>query len=141
MKVLFLTIAFSILSGCAITPAEMKHSERMYDKQIAAIKENKPVPIFQLTAKEGQTIELKGVSQISVYNPSDVSGKIPEYKAQPNVSIEMAKILVPAATSIMGGYFSTVLGIVNATKGAADVDTANNALVSITPVSPFATAP
>jgi hypothetical protein len=141
MKVLFLTIAFSILSGCAITPAEMKHSERMYDKQIAAIKENKPVPIFQLTAKEGQTIELKGVSQISVYNPSDVSGKIPEYKAQPNVSIEMAKILVPAATSIMGGYFSTVLGIVNATKGAADVGTANNALVSITPISPFATAP
>jgi hypothetical protein len=113
----------------------------MYDKQIAAIKENKPVPIFQLTAKEGQSIELKGVSQISVYNPSDVSGKIPEYKAQPNVSIEMAKILVPAATSIMGGYFSTVLGIVNATKGAADIDTANNALVSITPVSPFATAP
>jgi uncharacterized lipoprotein YajG len=140
MKYIFLPIAFFILSGCAITPAEMKHSERMYDKQIAAIKENKPVPIFQLTAKEGQSIELKGVSQISVYNPSDVSGKIPEYKAQPNVSIEMAKILAPVITGGLSGYFGTVLGIVNATKGAADKDTANNALISITPISPFAPA-
>lgn len=139
MKVLFLTIAFSILSGCAITPAEMKHSERMYDKQIAAIKDNKPVPIFQLTAKEGQTIELKGVSQISVYNPSDVN-KIPEYKPQPNTSIEMAKIIAPAATSIMGGWFSALTGIVNATKGAADRDVAIQGITSMTVTNPF-TAP
>jgi hypothetical protein len=112
----------------------------MYDKQIAAIKDNKPVPIFQLTAKDGQTIELKGVSQISVYNPNDLSGKVPEYKPQPNVSIEMAKIIAPAATSIMGGWFSALTGIVNATKGSADKDVAIQGLNSMTVTNPF-TAP
>lgn len=136
---LFVIITAIALAGCASTDAEMKHSERMYDKQIAATKEAKPVPIFQMTARAGETIELKGVQQISVYNPSDATGKIPAFTAPLNANIEMAKIIVPAAERFGLGWLGTVLGITNATKGAADKDVAGAALTSITPVAPWAT--
>lgn len=111
----------------------------MYDKQIAAIKEAKPVPIFQMTARAGETIELKGVQQISVYNPSDSTGKIPQYQAPLNANIEMAKIVAPVVTGVAGGWFNLIGNIVNSTKGAADKDVAGAALISVTPVAPWAT--
>jgi hypothetical protein len=113
----------------------------MYDKQIEATQKAKPVPIFQMVGLPGQTIELKGVQSMTVYNPADTSGKVPEYKAPLNGNVEMAKIIVPAATSLAGGWFGLVGNIVNSTKGAADKDVANNALISITPVAPWAVPP
>lgn len=60
-----------------------------------------------------------------------------------NVALEWGKVLVPAATQIAGGYFSTVLGIVNSTKSvsAANTDVAIQGLNSITPVAPWAPTP
>lgn len=136
---IFAIVTAVVLTGCASTQSEMTHSERMYDKQIAATKDAKPVPIFQMTGIPGQSIELKGVQQISVYNPSDATGKIPQYTAPLNANIEMAKIIVPSVERLGLGWLGTVLGITNATKGSADKDVAGAALTSITPVAPWST--
>lgn len=143
MKYLYLGFAASllVLSGCASSQAELKHSESMYEKQLAAIQNTKPIPIFQMRAKPNETIEFKGVETFSVYAPSESANKIPEYKAPLNQNVEMAKILVPAATSIMGGWFGALVSVVNSTKGASDKDVALQGLNSMTVVSPFAATP
>lgn len=73
-----LAIAVTVSAGCA-SQAELAHEERMYDKQVTAAKEATPTPIFQLTAHEGQQINLTGVKSLSVYNPSDGTNKTPVY--------------------------------------------------------------
>jgi hypothetical protein len=65
----------------------------------------------------------------------------PVIQAPVNEALEWAKVLVPAVGGAYNAYLGTVMGIVNSTKGAADTDTANNALTSITPISPFAPTP
>lgn len=70
---------------------------------------------------------------------SAIQSAAPTIAAPVNEALEFAKILVPAATGAYTAYLGTALGIVNATKGAADVGTANNALISVTPVAPWAT--
>jgi hypothetical protein len=132
-------LAVAALSGCASPQSEIQHSERMYDKQVAAIKDARPIPIFQMTALPGQTIELKGVQQLSVYNPSDSTNKVPEFKGPQNASVEMLKILAPTATTIMGGWFGALTNIVRSTQGPADKDVALQGLNSMTIANPFAT--
>jgi hypothetical protein len=70
---------------------------------------------------------------------SAIQSAAPAIAAPVNEALEWAKVLVPAATGAYTAYLGTALGIVNATKGAADVGTANNALISVTPVAPWAT--
>jgi hypothetical protein len=72
---------------------------------------------------------------------SAIQSAAPAIAAPVNEALEFAKILVPAAGGAYNAYLGAVMGIVNSTKGAADVGTANNGLVSITPISPFATTP
>ena len=143
MKRFLTTLVFVVTAlfatGCATSQAEMTHNETMYDKQIAATQKATPTPIFQMVAIPGQTITLSGVERFSVYNPADTTGKVPEYKAPPNVTVELAKIIVPSAERFGLGWLGTVLGITNATKGAADKDVASSALTSITPIAPWAT--
>ncbi len=141
MKYIYILVATMMLtlSGCASSQAEMNHSQIMYEKQIAAIQNIKPVPIFQMRAKPNETIEFKGVETFSVYAPSESANKIPEYKAPLNQNVEMAKILVPAATGVMGGWFSTLVSIVRSTQGPADKDVASQGITSMTVTNPFAT--
>mgnify|MGYP000340761147 CR=1 FL=1 len=72
---------------------------------------------------------------------SAIQSAAPAIAAPVNEVLEFAKILVPAAVGIHANHLGAVLGIVNSTKGSADKDVASNALISITPVSPFATTP
>jgi ABC-type phosphate/phosphonate transport system permease subunit len=70
---------------------------------------------------------------------SAIQSAAPAIAAPVNEVLEWAKVLVPAATGAYTAYLGTALGIVNSTKGAADKDVAGNALISITPVAPWAT--
>jgi hypothetical protein len=68
-----------------------------------------------------------------------IQSAAPVIQAPVNEALEWAKVLVPGAITAHANHLGAVLGIVNATKGAADKDIANIGITSITPVSPFAT--
>lgn len=140
MKKLFLTLlAFVLLAmtGC-VSLDELKHDEAMYDKQVAAVKAAVPVPIFQMTAKTGETIEWKGVSQVSIYNPSDTTNKPPEVKLRPTSAQTFwggLTGMTKATGEIAVPLFSLWTGLlgkgIDASKGAADKDVINESFKSL----------
>ena len=137
MKKLILILTILALTGCAATQKEMEHSALMYDKQIAATKAAVPTPIFQMTALPGQTIELKGVQQLSVYNPSDATNRVPAPAVQPNVGLEAFKTVTQTVASMFGAKLVYNLGLANMGRGAASDDLLKQLDNSTTVANPF----
>lgn len=127
MKRLFLVLAIfaaSILTGCGTSSEMLKHSEVMYDKQIAANQKVTPTPIFQLVAKTGETIEMKGVSSISVYNPTADTGanKVPEYKLPKEPVSEFFSTVVTEGRGLVRDFFGFKLGLAGKSQSTSAAD-------------------
>lgn len=129
MKRLFLVFAIFaafILTGCGTSSEMLKHSEAMYDKQIAANQKVTPTPIFQLVAKTGETIEMKGVSSISVYNPTADTGanKVPEYKMPEDPLSKFANKVLDKTSDFALNFLGFKLGLAKLSQSttAADKD-------------------
>lgn len=135
-----LTLA-ALIAGCATSQAEMTHQATMYDKQIAATEKAKPVPIFQMVGLPGQSIELKGVQSISVYNPSDATGKVPAFKAPQNEGLRIAEKLIDGTVNVILGRFGLSNSLADKGRGAASDDLLKHLDTSMTITNPFVTAP
>lgn len=135
---IFMTI---FATGCMTTPDELRHAETMYDKQIAATEKAKPVPIFQMVGIQGQTIELKGVQSISVYNPSDATNKVPEFKTQPNQGMRITEKLIDGTVNVILGRFGLTNSLADKGRGAASDELLKQLDTSMTITNPFVTAP
>ncbi len=129
------------VTGCATSQAEMTHQATMYDKQIAATQKTTPVPIFQMVAQPGQTIELKGVERLSVYNPSDATSKVPEFKAPQNQGLRIAEKVIDGAVNVILGRFGLSNSLADKGRGAASDDLLKHLDTSMTITNPFVTAP
>lgn len=127
------------VTGCATSQAEMTHQATMYDKQIAATEKAKPVPIFQMVGIQGQTIELKGVQSISVYNPSDATNKVPEFKAPQNQGLRIAEKLIDGTVNVILGRFGLTNSLADKGRGAASDDLLKHLDTSMTITNPFIT--
>ena len=139
---LFTAILIAVFTtGCMTTPDELRHRETMYDKQIAATEKAKPVPIFQMVGLPGQTIELKGVQSISVYNPSDATSKVPEFKVQQNQGFKIAEKLIDGTVNVILGRFGLTNSLADKGRGAASDDLLKHLDTSMTITNPFVTAP
>jgi hypothetical protein len=131
MEKLLLTLtSFALISitGC-VSVEELRHDENMYDKHVAAVKAAVPVPIFQMTAQPGKDIELKGVHQVTVYNPADATNKPPEAKLRPNAAQTFwsgITGMTKAGGEIAVPLFSLWTGLlgkgIDASKGAGDTE-------------------
>lgn len=129
MKRLFLILsifAAFLLTGCGTSSEMLKHSETMYDKQIAATQKAVPTPILQIVARPGQTMEFKGVASISVYNPASESNmaKVPEYKLPEDPFAQVANKIIDKGSDLVFGTlgFKLKLGEQSRSIGAADKD-------------------
>lgn len=159
MKVLSVVIAPVVLAlaGCA-TSGDQAYSDAHASAAKARIAEatakadsSKTLALAMTSTAKGCTSDLclmAAMMQIATMNAlantSAAAQSAAAAIAPPvNVALEWGKVLVPAATQIAGGYFSTVLGIVNSTKSvsAANTDVAVQGLSSITPVAPWASTP
>lgn len=129
------------VTGCATSQAEMTHQATMYDKQIAATQKATPVPIFQMVAQPGQTIELKGVERLSVYNPSDASSKVPEFKVPQNQGFRIAEKVIDGTVNVILGRFGLTNSLADKGRGAASDDLLKHLDTSMTITNPFVTAP
>lgn len=129
------------VTGCATSQAEMTHQATMYDKQISATQKATPVPIFQMVAQPGQTIELKGVERLSVYNPSDANNKVPEFKAPQNQGLRIAEKLIDGTVNVILGRFGLSNSLADKGRGAASDDLLKHLDTSMTITNPFVTAP
>jgi hypothetical protein len=133
-----LTLA-ALTAGCATSQAEMTHQATMYDKQIAATEKAKPVPIFQMVGLPGQSIELKGVQSISVYSPSDATGKVPAFKAPQNEGLRIAEKLIDGTVNVILGRFGLSNSLADKGRGAASDDLLKHLDTSMTIENPFTT--
>ncbi len=94
----------------------------MYDKQIAATEKAKPVPIFQMVGINGQSIELKGVHSISVYNPSDATNKVPEYKLPEDPLSKFANNALNKASDFTISLLGFKLGLAGKSQSTSAAD-------------------
>lgn len=153
MKKLLALFAVIALAGCAsggnqaYTAAHEAASKRGIAEANARAESDKTLALAVASAAKGCESDVCRMGAMLTFaNMKAAAGAAiqsaaPAIAAPVNEVLEFAKILVPAATGAYTAYLGTALGIVNSTKGAADVGTANNALISITPVSPFAPTP
>jgi hypothetical protein len=128
MKRLFIAsaiLASIFLTGCGTSSEMLKHSEIMYDKQIAANQKVTPTPIFQLVARTGETIEMKGVSSISIYNPTadTGAGKVPEYKLPKEPVSEFFSTVVTEGRGLVRDFFGFKLGLAGKSQSTSAADT------------------
>lgn len=114
-------LASVFLVGCA-TQQELEHSEKMYEKQLAAKKDAAPTPIFQMVAIKGQTIELKGVERFSVYSPNDSSNAVPAYTMPENAGLKIITSIIDNGTRLVLGKFGLDAKISDNMRGASDKD-------------------
>lgn len=127
MKRLFLVFAIFaafILTGCGTSSEMLKHSEIMYDKQIAANQKVTPTPIFQLVAKTGETIEMKGVSSISVYNPTadTNASKVPDYKLPEDPLAKFANKVLDKTSDFALNFLGFKLGLASKSQSTSAAD-------------------
>lgn len=155
MKKLLLSLVLSVLAltGCAssgnqaYTAAHKSAADRGIAEANARADSDKTLALAVASAaKSCESDVCRMGAMLTFANMKAAAGAAiqsaaPVIQAPVNEALEWAKVLVPAAAGAYNAYLGTTLGIVNATKGAADVGTANNALVSITPISPFSTTP
>jgi hypothetical protein len=153
MKILIALFSAIVLAGCATggnqayTAAHEAASKRGIAEANARAESDKTLALAVASAaKSCESDVCRMGAMLTFANMKAIAGAAiqsaaPAIAAPVNEVLEWAKVLVPAATGAYTAYLGTALGIVNATKGAADVGTANNALISVTPVSPFATTP
>jgi hypothetical protein len=153
MKVLFIVLIFAMLEGCAsggnqaYTAAHEAASKRGIAEAQARAKSDETIALAVASAAKGCESDVCRMGAMLTFANmkaaagSAIQSAAPAIAAPVNEALEWAKVLVPAAGGAYNAYLGAVMGIVNSTKGAADIGTANNGLVSITPVSPFATTP
>jgi hypothetical protein len=153
MKKLIALFAVIALSGCATggnqayTAAHEAASKRGIAEAQARAESDKTLALAVASAGKGCVEDMcRGMAMMALMSMKAAAGTAiqsaaPAIAAPVNEALEWAKVLVPAATGAYTAYLGTALGIVNSTKGAADKDVAGNALISITPISPFATKP
>jgi len=99
-KLLILAIVSTLaLAGCT-TPAEIKHRETMFDKQVQAAKDFTPTPACQIVADGTSTITISGVKSFTCYGDTK-QGQAPVYAAPKSdfdsffdKTLEVAKVLV-----------------------------------------------
>jgi hypothetical protein len=151
MKILFLTIVFSILSGCAsggnqaYTAAHKSAADRGIAEAQARADSDKTLALAVASAAKGCESDVCRMGAMLTFaNMKAAAGAAiqsaaPVIQAPVNEALEWAKLVVPAAVGMHANHLGAVLGIVNSTKGAADKDIANIGITSITPVNPFAT--
>lgn len=109
-KLLIVALSIFALAGCA-TQAEMEHTEKMYDKQIAATKQAVPTPVCQITAAPGQTITMSGVDKFSCYGPNDSTNKVPTFAEKPTT----AQVVIGAVVEVAKGAVPIILNSQNQT--------------------------
>lgn len=151
MKILFLTIVFAILSGCASggnqahTAAHKSAADRGIAEAQARADSDKTLALAVASAAKGCESDVCRMGAMLTFaNMKAAAGAViqsaaPVIQAPVNEALEWAKLVVPAAVGMHANHLGAVLGIVNSTKGAADKDIANIGITSITPVNPFAT--
>jgi hypothetical protein len=151
MKKLIALFAVIALSGCATggnqayTAAHEAASKRGIAEAQARAESDKTLALAVASAAKSCESDIcRAMAMLTFANMKAAAGSAiqsaaPAIAAPVNEALEFAKILVPAATGAYTAYLGTALGIVNSTKGAADKDVAGNALISITPVAPWAT--
>lgn len=152
MKILFLAIVLA-LTGCAsggnqaYTAAHEFASKRGIAEAQARAEADKTLALAVASAaKSCESDVCRMGAMLTFANMKAAAGSViqsaaPVIAPPVNEALEWAKLIVPAAVTAHANHLGTVLGIVNSTKGAADTGTANNGLVSITPISPFANTP
>ena len=153
MKKLLAVLAAIALAGCAsggnqaYTAAHESASKRGIAEATARADADKTLALAVASAAKGCESDVCRMGAMLTFaNMKAAAGAAiqsaaPVIQAPVNEALEWAKILVPGAITMHANHLGAVLGIVNSTKGASDTDTANNAIISITPISPFATAP
>lgn len=153
MKKLLTVLAVIALAGCAsggnqaYTAAHESASKRGIAEVQARADADKTLAMAVASTGKACTEDMcRGMAMMALMSMKAAAGAAiqsaaPVIQAPVNEALEWAKVLVPAVGGAYNAYLGTVMGIVNSTKGAADADTANNALTSITPISPFATTP
>lgn len=144
MKRLFLVFSITtafFLTGCGTSSEMLRHSETMYDKQIAANQKVTPTPIFQLVAQKGETIKMEGVASMTIYNPtSDASaGKVPEYKLPEDPLSKFANKALDKASDFALNYLGFKLGLAakSQSTSAADKDLLRDINTSTSFENPF----
>lgn len=153
MRKLIALLAAIALAGCAsggnqaYTAAHESASKRGIAEANARAEADKTLALAVASAAKGCESDVCRMGAMLTFaNMKAAAGAAiqsaaPVIQAPVNEALEWAKILVPGAITMHANHLGAVLGIVNSTKGASDTDTANNAIISITPISPFATAP
>lgn len=74
MKMIIAGLAVTVLAGCATPSADIARMH--YDAQSRAADR----PLVQMVALPGESIELKGVAQFSVYAPTGGNGGVTQYR-------------------------------------------------------------
>lgn len=150
---LILAVALSALTGCSTTNYEAyAKSTQARETRLTAEATSRQLvdqTLMLQVAKVGNDCKdaacqmgvLLVLSNLKNQATQAIHSAVPAIAAPANEVLEWAKLLVPALGGAYNAYLGTVMGIVNSTKGAANTDTANNALTSITPISPFAPTP
>ena len=153
MKKLLTVLAVIALAGCAsggnqaYQAAHESASKRGIAEATARADADKTLALAVASAAKGCESDVCRMGAMLTFaNMKAAAGAAiqsaaPVIQAPVNEALEFAKILVPAAVGIHANYLGAVLGIVNSTKGASDKDVASNALISVTPISPWATSP
>lgn len=100
MKKMLLTIAvlaFALVAGCTTANDRIKMAETHY-KHVEAVTNQKATqktnPLVQIVAKEGQTIEMKGVASFSVWAPQapDTTAQNLKMPTLPTIGEELGNI-------------------------------------------------
>lgn len=139
---LFAAILMAVfVAGCSTSGEMLKHSETMYEKQIAANQKITPTPILQIVAQAGQPMKFEGVASITVYNPSaDAnSSKVPEYKLPEDPLSKFANNALNKASDFAISFLGFKLGLAGKSQStsAADKDLLREINTSTSFENPF----
>lgn len=143
-KLAILAMSIATLSGCALDQnqrwAEVHNSAntRAVAESQARLEADKHLATAMASAalkctSDACVMGLSAMLMISKAKNEAVAAIAPVIEKPLDTTLEWGKLLVPAVVSAYGGYLGAVGSIINSTRGAADTDTANQGLKSITP--------
>lgn len=139
---IFASLVISLFAtGCGTSSEMLRHSETMYDKQIAATQKATPTPILQIVARPGETMKFEGVASMTVWNPSSDANtnKVPEYKLPEDPLSKFANKALDKASDFALNYLGFKLGLAAKSQSttAADKDLLRDINTSTSFENPF----